>query len=98
MTARRNRKRGIEARCKVGRRWVSFAVCRRVVLLTGSAVPAFAAWYDPGWTYQQEITILPTLADSDLSEFPYLVKITDAANPPEMAATLGRLMDWERSS
>ncbi|MBW1788482.1 MAG: DUF2341 domain-containing protein [Deltaproteobacteria bacterium] len=42
---------------------------------------AQAAWYDSGWSYRQKITILSTLADADLSNFPYLVKITDAANP-----------------
>ena len=46
-------------------------------------VPALAqaGWYDANWSNRQKITILPTLADADLTNFPYLVKITDPANP-----------------
>ena len=45
-------------------------------------VPALAqaAWYDANWSNRQKITILPTLADAELTNFPYLVKIT-ATNP-----------------
>lgn len=39
------------------------------------------SWYDPNWHYRQKITILPTIADTDLTDFPYLVKITDSDNP-----------------
>ena len=46
-------------------------------------VPALAqaGWYDANWSNRQKITILPTLADADLTNFPYLVKITDPTNP-----------------
>ncbi|MHC4499571.1 MAG: DUF2341 domain-containing protein, partial [Planctomycetota bacterium] len=40
-----------------------------------------AAWYNSNWLYRQKITISPTVADADLTNFPYLVKITDLANP-----------------
>ena len=33
------------------------------------------------WSNRQKITILPTLANADLTNFPYLVKITDSTNP-----------------
>jgi hypothetical protein len=38
------------------------------------------AWHDPAWLYRQKITISPTVADTDLSDFPYLVKIDDPTN------------------
>ncbi len=41
---------------------------------------AAEAWYDTNWLYRQKITILPSLADSDQTNFPYMVKITDSAN------------------
>ncbi len=54
-----------------------------VLALTGGLLlptVVAAAWYGADWPYRQKITILPTLADADLSAFPYLVKITDPAN------------------
>ncbi len=36
-----------------------------------------AEWYDPAWLYRQKITISPTVTDTDLTDFPYLVKIAD---------------------
>lgn len=50
------------------------------LLVCGLFSSSAYAWYNPSWAYRQEITILPALADSNLSGFPYLVKITDAAN------------------
>ena len=41
---------------------------------------ADADWL-PGWDYRQLITVQPTIAPADLSEFPLLVEITDATNP-----------------
>ena len=56
-----------------------------VLLLVSSILPLHnsyaASWYNSNWLYRQKITILPTLADADLTNFPYLVKITNAANP-----------------
>ena len=40
-----------------------------------------SACYAPGWGYRQKITISPTVSDADLTDFPYMVKIDDAANP-----------------
>ena len=37
-------------------------------------------WYDPAWLYRQKITISPTVTDTDLTDFPYLVKIADPTN------------------
>ncbi|MBE0606319.1 MAG: DUF2341 domain-containing protein [Deltaproteobacteria bacterium] len=45
--------------------------------LTGTAA---AAWYNPGWAYRQKITILSTVTTGTLTNFPYLVRITDPAN------------------
>ena len=42
---------------------------------------AYAAWYNSSWLYRQKITISPTVADADLTNYPYLVKITDPVNP-----------------
>ncbi len=47
----------------------------------GSGGGGTGAWYDSNWGYRQKITILPTLADANLAGSPYLVKITDPANP-----------------
>ena len=55
-----------------------------VLLLISSALcveGAYGAWYNTNWLYRQKITILPTIADANLTNFPYLVKITNAANP-----------------
>src|SRR3990170_3589486 len=41
---------------------------------------ADAAWYNPSWPYRQKITILSSLTTATLTNFPYLVKITDPAN------------------
>ena len=37
-------------------------------------------WYDPSWLYRQKITIVPTVTDIDITDFPYLVKIDDPTN------------------
>ena len=42
---------------------------------------AYGAWYNTDWLYREKISILPSLADSDQTNFPYMVKITDSANP-----------------
>ena len=38
------------------------------------------AWYDSDWPYRQEITIYSSITDSDLSDFPYMLKINDLTN------------------
>jgi len=48
-------------------------------LLLASAV-SHAAWYDTNWAARQQITISSTVADADLTNYPYLVKIVDPAN------------------
>ncbi len=62
-----------------------FVFVRLLLLITVALLiiplQAQAAWYDASWSNRQKITILPTLADTDLTNFPYLVKITDPANP-----------------
>jgi uncharacterized repeat protein (TIGR01451 family) len=40
-----------------------------------------AGWYDANWPRRQKITIVPTLVDSTLTNFPYMLKISDSANP-----------------
>ena len=45
------------------------------------AQSANGAWYDTNWQFRQKITVLPTLADTNLSDFPYMVTITDPVNP-----------------
>lgn len=37
-------------------------------------------WYDADWANRQEITIDSSITSSDLTDFPYLVRITDASN------------------
>jgi hypothetical protein len=37
-------------------------------------------WYDTEWSYRQKITILPAITDTDLTDFPYLIKIDDPLN------------------
>ncbi len=39
-----------------------------------------AAWFDNNWAARQEITISSTVADADLTNYPYLVRIVDPAN------------------
>ncbi len=62
-----------------------FVFVRLLLLITVALLiiplQAQAAWYDASWSNRQKITILPTLADTDLTNFPYLVKITDPTNP-----------------
>ena len=66
-----------------GRRVCVLGRCLILIIFTILMVPAMAqaGWYDANWSNRQKITILPTLADADLTNFPYLVKITDSANP-----------------
>ena len=45
-------------------------------------------WYDAAWKYRQKIRISADVADSDLANFPYMVKIADAANDLFMNAQL----------
>ncbi len=45
------------------------------------ATAGAADWYDSDWSYRRKVTIVPTLVDADLSNFPYLFKIADAADP-----------------
>ncbi|OQB04692.1 MAG: hypothetical protein BWY19_01191 [bacterium ADurb.Bin212] len=43
---------------------------------------AHAAWYAPDWDYRQQITIDHTkVANTDQTDFPVLIKITDENNP-----------------
>jgi hypothetical protein len=43
---------------------------------------AHAAWYAPDWDYRQQITIDHTkVANTDQTDFPVLIKITDEDNP-----------------
>ena len=54
------------------------------ILILGLALAtstAGAAWYDSAWPYRQEITLSATVTDSDLTDFPYLIRIVDAGNP-----------------
>ena len=37
-------------------------------------------WYDPDWLFRQKITISPNVTDANLTDFPYIIKIDDAAN------------------
>ena len=37
-------------------------------------------WYDPAWLYRQKITLLPAVTDTNLTDFPYLIKISDPTN------------------
>ena len=37
-------------------------------------------WYDPAWLFRQKITILSTVTDTNLTDFPYLIKINDPTN------------------
>jgi len=46
------------------------------------------AWYDPAWQYRQKIIISEDIADTDLTDFPYLVKISDAGSGLFMNAQL----------
>ena len=66
-----------------GRRVCALGRCLLLIIFAVLMVPALAqaAWYDANWSNRQKITILPTLADADLTNFPYLVKITDPTNP-----------------
>ncbi len=45
------------------------------------ATTARAAWYGSAWPYRQEITISATVTNSDLTDFPCLIRIVDAGNP-----------------
>jgi MSHA biogenesis protein MshQ len=57
------------------------------VLLVGLAASAGAqGWYSKDWQFRQKITIASSLADSDLSDFPLLVRITAAGNAVFAAA------------
>jgi hypothetical protein len=38
------------------------------------------AWHDTAWHYRQKITIFPTVTDTNLTDFPYLIKIDDPTN------------------
>ncbi len=38
-------------------------------------------WYSPDWAYRQQITINPSLTNSDLNNFPVLIAITTSLNP-----------------
>ena len=38
------------------------------------------SWYNTGWNYRQKITINSSITDSDLSDFPLFIKITDSSN------------------
>ncbi|TFG56695.1 MAG: DUF2341 domain-containing protein, partial [Deltaproteobacteria bacterium] len=52
------------------------------LVLLGVFLPgtADAAWYNPGWAYRQQLTILSTVTTGTLTNFPYLVRITDPSN------------------
>ena len=71
---------GFSAGFSRARLWVGIFLPTVVALLL-IPLSAQAAWYDTNWSTRQMITILPTLADADLTNFPYLVKITDPGNP-----------------
>ena len=45
-------------------------------------------WYNPAWHYRQKISISSDVADTDLTDFPYMVKISDAGNGLFMNAQL----------
>ncbi len=57
--------------CLAGLLWISWIVC------SGSS----AGWYHPSWSSRQSIVINPGLSGSDLVYFPFLISITDEANP-----------------
>jgi hypothetical protein len=61
------------------------------IAIAGSAVPALAgpAWYDYGWSARQELTVPGLGNTAALSDFPFLVKITDPAHPLFTAAQAG---------
>ncbi|GBE04729.1 MAG TPA: DUF2341 domain-containing protein [Nitrospirae bacterium] len=44
-------------------------------------VPSERVWYDGSWLYRQQITISSSMAPSDQSDFPVLIKITNQNNP-----------------
>ncbi|GAG44128.1 unnamed protein product, partial [marine sediment metagenome] len=51
------------------------------IILT-PALPSFAAdWSGTDWRYRQKITISSSMADSNQSNFPALIKLTDQSNP-----------------
>lgn len=45
------------------------------------APSALAAWVNPAWTYRQRITISSSVASVDHTDFPYLIRISNLANP-----------------
>ena len=78
-----NTQEAVKRIAATGRRVCALCRCLLLIIFAVLMVPALAqaAWYDANWSNRQIITILPTLADADLTNFPYLVKITDPANP-----------------
>ncbi len=53
-----------------------------LLMLAGSgSVAQAASWFDSDWQYRQLITISPSVTNSDLTDFPYMLKITDITNP-----------------
>ncbi|GBE06373.1 MAG TPA: DUF2341 domain-containing protein [Nitrospirae bacterium] len=44
-------------------------------------VPSERVWYDGSWLYRQQITISSSMAPSDQSDFPVLIKITNQNDP-----------------
>ena len=61
-----------------GRRYLVLSLAWFFLLV---ATSAHAAWYNPSWPYRQKITILSSVTTGTFTNFPYLVKITDPANP-----------------
>ena len=43
-------------------------------------VPGVSGWYDSNWLYRQKITISSSMAPSDQTNFPMLIKITNQDN------------------
>src|SRR3989338_9529478 len=51
-----------------------------ILIMTAQAIYA-ADWYNASWKYRQKITISSSMTNSDLSNFPTFIKITDQNNP-----------------
>lgn len=59
---------------------VTFPKHSLTALVMSSAITP-DGWYDADWEHRQKVIISKTMTDTDLPDFPVLIKITDQGNP-----------------